>query len=66
MNTKNTVIIRHEPPPIPDRNFDWHATRDGYEPGDPVGSGRNETEALWDLLDKELAALAMKDKQERK
>lgn len=37
-------------PPIPIRKFDWHAVRDGYEPGDPVGYGQTEIEAINDLL----------------
>jgi hypothetical protein len=42
-------------PPIPARNCDWHATREGYEPGDPAGWGRTEQEAVADLLEKEAA-----------
>ena len=41
-------------PPIPYRNFDWCATTDNYEAGDPVGYGRTEAEAIADL--KELLA----------
>ena len=41
-------------PPIPDRNFDWQATRTGYEPGCPIGQGRTPIVALADLLEKEL------------
>ena len=38
-------------PPIPSRMFDWTATHEGYEPGDPVGRGCTEAEAIEDLLD---------------
>jgi hypothetical protein len=37
-------------PPIPIRNCDWSATFDGYEPGDPIGTGRTEQAAIADLL----------------
>ena len=38
-----------DPPPIPLRCYDWHATEDGYEPGDPVGYGATEAEAIAEL-----------------
>ena len=37
--------------PIPDRNFDWTATFENYEGGDPIGHGTTEDEAISDLLD---------------
>jgi hypothetical protein len=40
-------------PPIPIRSFDWEATRDGYDKGDPVGFGRTEELAKADLLEQE-------------
>ncbi len=40
-------------PPIPWRNFDWQATRVGYEPGDPAGFGATEQEAIADLIEQE-------------
>lgn len=39
--------------PIPDRNHDWSACREGYEPGDPLGYGETEREAIINLLDLE-------------
>jgi regulator of replication initiation timing len=42
-------------PPIPIRNFDWEATRDGYDKGDPIGFGRTEELAKADLLEQEEA-----------
>ncbi len=38
-------------PPIPDRGFDYQATFDGYEPGDPIGHGPTEQAAIDDLLE---------------
>ncbi len=40
-------------PPIPVRSQDWRATRDGYDPGDPVGTGPTPEAALRDLLEQE-------------
>lgn len=36
-------------PPIPIRAFDWCATFNGYEPGDPIGYGPTEADAIADL-----------------
>ena len=36
-------------PPIPDRNFDWSATFDSYEPGNLIGYGPTEEAAIADL-----------------
>lgn len=41
-------------PPIPDRNFDWQATRSGYDEGDPIVHGRTPVIALADLLEQEI------------
>lgn len=38
-------------PPIPIRKFDWTATFDGYEPGEPIGRGETEAEAIHDLYE---------------
>ena len=35
--------------PIPDRRFDWVAIPQNYEPGDPLGYGQNEVDAIYDL-----------------
>lgn len=40
-------------PPIPDRRWDWNATREGYEPGCLIGYGTTEDEAIEDLLEQE-------------
>ena len=48
-----TLKIRPDywPKPIPLRQFDWSAVTDNYEPGDPVGYGRTQGEAVADLLE---------------
>ena len=38
-------------PPIPYRDMDWSATTSDYEPGDLVGYGQTEFEAVADLYD---------------
>ena len=35
--------------PIPDRDFDYCATYEGYEPGNPLGYGATAEEAAEDL-----------------
>jgi hypothetical protein len=39
--------------PIPTNACDWSAYRDGYEPGDSIGYGATEEEAIQDLLEQE-------------
>jgi len=39
-----------EYPPIPDRSQDWSAITDDYYPGDPIGRGATESEAIDDLI----------------
>lgn len=55
------IITYPEYPPIPFRNFDWSATRSGYEPGDAIGWGSNPQEAIQDLHDAEEERLAAED-----
>lgn len=50
------IVISFTYPPIPIRNFDWTATRKGWEPGEPYGQGRTPIVALADLLERELEA----------
>jgi hypothetical protein len=38
------------PPPIVMRCFDWLATTDDYQPGDLIGYGATEQQAIEDLL----------------
>jgi hypothetical protein len=43
------VNTSHICPPIPTRNCDWQATLDNYEPGEPIGHGPTEADAVCDL-----------------
>ena len=43
------INTEHVVPPIPSRMFDWTATEEDYEPGDPVGRGCTEAGAIADL-----------------
>jgi hypothetical protein len=45
-------------PPIPVRDCDWQATFDGYEPGDSIGTGRTEQEAIDWLIAEEAHLIA--------
>lgn len=45
------IITTHIYPPIPIRSFDWQATLDDYEPGEPIGHGPTEAAAKADLLE---------------
>lgn len=47
---KTKIFTEHVYPPIPVRSFDWSATFDSYEPGDVVGRGATEEEAVANLL----------------
>ena len=44
------IITVHTYPPIPVRDFDWHAYLDGREEDGEYGSGRTEAEAIKDLI----------------
>jgi hypothetical protein len=48
MNIQTSFVY----PPIPVRDFDWQAYVEGYEPGDALGHGATEEEAITDLLEK--------------
>ena len=45
------IRTEFEYPPIPVRHFDWSAVLGGYEPGDPIGRGGTESDAIADLMD---------------
>jgi hypothetical protein len=45
------INFSYDCPPIADRRWDYSATVDGYEPGDPVGHGATKDEAKLDLLE---------------
>lgn len=44
------IRTSHDYPPIPLREYDWSAVFDGYEPGEPIGRGADESAAIADLL----------------
>ncbi len=44
------IVTNFDPKPIPLRQFDWEATFDGYDMGDPIGYGTTEQEAITDLM----------------
>jgi hypothetical protein len=50
---KRKIITGYFSAPIPIRSFDWQAVREGYEPGDLIGEGETERDAINDLLDQE-------------
>lgn len=58
--TEKKIITDYDPKPSPFRDYDWCAYRDGYEgpdsdgvPGDPIGWGRTEQEAIDELHERE-------------
>lgn len=51
--TDRKIITVYNPPPIPFRDCDYQATREGWDLGDPIGHGETEAEAIADLLQEE-------------
>jgi hypothetical protein len=51
--TKPKIVTSHVYPPVPVRNFDWAAWRDGEEERGRYGYGTTEAEAIADLLEME-------------
>lgn len=49
MTRRLLIHTEHIKPPIPDRNHDWQAVTDNYEPGQPIGHGQTEADAVYDL-----------------
>lgn len=45
------IRTSNDQPPITDRHYDWSAVTDDYEPGQPIGHGPVEQEAIEDLID---------------
>ena len=43
------VITTYIKPPIPTRDNDWQAVLDNYEPGEPIGYGPTEADAVCSL-----------------
>jgi hypothetical protein len=50
---KEKIIVTYEHPPIPARDFDYSAVREGYDAGDPIGRGQTPEKAITDLLEQE-------------
>lgn len=48
--TDRKIITKYDPPPIPLRDSDWTATREGYDLGDHIGMGATEDAAIADLM----------------
>lgn len=40
------AITDFHPKPVPSRSHDWSAVSPNYEPGDPIGYGPTEGEAI--------------------
>ena len=59
------INTEHIYPPIPTRQFDWQATFDGYEPGDSIGTGYTEQEAIDWLIAEESYLIAMEHDKKR-
>ena len=47
------IITSYDYPPISIRDYDWSAIREDYEPGDLIGTGRTEQDAIDDLVRQE-------------
>jgi hypothetical protein len=45
-----TIKTEQINPPVPSRLFDWQATLVDYEPGDAIGAGSTELDAVMDLM----------------
>jgi len=58
------IHTSHDYPPIPVRDFDWSAIFDGYEPGESIGHGRTEQEAIDWLVAEESHLIACEHNKE--
>ena len=45
------IITEYVNPPIHNRGCDWSAVYEGYEPGDKIGRGETEEDAVEDLIE---------------
>jgi len=52
-NKMDKILTNYEYPPIPIRDYDWSAIRENYGPGDLIGTGRTEQDAIDDLVRQE-------------
>ena len=47
---RDSIVTAFVNPPIPSRDFDWSATHDSYDEGDPIGWGSTKESAIDDLI----------------
>jgi hypothetical protein len=59
------IHTSHNKPPIPTTDFDWCAIFDGYEPGDSIGHGPTEQEAIDWLVAEEAHLIATEHEKAR-
>jgi hypothetical protein len=52
------IVTEYVNPPIPARAWDWRATFENYEPGDSIGTGKTEQEAIDWLVAEEAHLIA--------
>jgi len=50
---RDSIVTEFVNPPIPSRDFDWSATGQGYDEGDPIGWGSTEAHAIDNLINGE-------------
>lgn len=53
INRDEKIVTNYDYPPIPVREFDWSAVREGYDMDDLIGRGPTEAAAIADLLEQE-------------
>ena len=51
------IQTAYNPPPIPDRSYDWMAYRYSHDEGEPIGHGETELEAIEDLINLEIESI---------
>lgn len=59
------ILVSFDYPPVPWRHDDWSAVEDGYEPGDPIGRGATEDEAIASLLEQIEERAALRERMTR-
>lgn len=59
------IHTTHVRPPVPSRAYDWQAIFDGYEPGDSIGHGETEQEAIDWLIAEEAHLIATEHDMQR-
>lgn len=49
MSGYRIILVKYIYPPIPVRDFDYQASFEGHDEGDPIGHGSSEQAAIDDL-----------------